>query len=152
MDLNLNTLGARPVEYVENMYGETGSDLHSGLGTDRFVVQWDLDSPRVEALSVGVAEDARPVSEGWPVVNTRVEDGMPTPWRGAFPKADSVLVEIPESINETKRVSRELAMRWRECTREAVVEYLGKGLRVEGFATIAPNRFAYELWKPHLSF
>ena len=44
-NLNLNRLGALPVEYVENMYGEdTGSVLHSGLGTDRFVVAWAIAS------------------------------------------------------------------------------------------------------------
>jgi chorismate synthase len=41
--LNFNKLGARFDEYVVNMYGEdTGSDLHRGIGSDRFVVRWDL--------------------------------------------------------------------------------------------------------------
>ena len=47
-NLNLNSLGALPVEYVANMYGETQSGLHAGLDTDRFVVVWRLDDPRVE--------------------------------------------------------------------------------------------------------
>src|SRR5690606_28979184 len=38
--LNLNRLGARVAEYVEDMYGATGSTLHAGLGTDRLVVVW----------------------------------------------------------------------------------------------------------------
>ena len=38
--LNLNRLGARVVEYVENMYGTTTSPLHHGLATDRLVVSW----------------------------------------------------------------------------------------------------------------
>ena len=38
-------LGARPVEYVENMYGDnTGSVLHGAMPTDRFVYHWDLDA------------------------------------------------------------------------------------------------------------
>ena len=45
--LNLTGLGAVPVEYVVNMYGDTGSLLHSGLDTDRFVVKWRLDDPQV---------------------------------------------------------------------------------------------------------
>lgn len=43
---NLNRLGVRVEEYVPQMYGETGSRLHHGLGTDRFVVAWDLASYR----------------------------------------------------------------------------------------------------------
>jgi predicted GNAT superfamily acetyltransferase len=41
--LNLVRLGARVVEYVPDMYGaETDSPLHRGIGSDRFVVAWDL--------------------------------------------------------------------------------------------------------------
>lgn len=43
---NLNRLGVRVEEYVPQMYGETGSKLHEGLGTDRFVVAWDLEAYR----------------------------------------------------------------------------------------------------------
>ena len=35
--LNLNKLGAVAGEYVRDMYGQTGSPLHRGIGTDRFV-------------------------------------------------------------------------------------------------------------------
>ncbi len=35
--INLNRLGAVVVEHVENMYGDSNSTLHAGLGTDRFV-------------------------------------------------------------------------------------------------------------------
>ncbi len=151
-NLNLNTLGAQPIEYVEDMYGETGSDLHSGLGTDRFVAQWDLDSPRVEALAQGRTEVEVAVREDTPVVNTRLENGAPVPTTGALPDADVVLVEIPASINETKRVSRELGMRWRVSTREAFVHYFAKGMRIERFVTFARSRHAYELRRHVLSF
>ncbi|MEX2526507.1 MAG: GNAT family N-acetyltransferase [Gemmatimonadota bacterium] len=40
---NLNRLGARVEEYVEQMYGETGSALHT-FGTDRFVVRWEPET------------------------------------------------------------------------------------------------------------
>ena len=40
--LNFNRLGVRLTEYVEDMYGTSTSDLHRGLGTDRFVVAWPL--------------------------------------------------------------------------------------------------------------
>jgi predicted GNAT superfamily acetyltransferase len=41
--LNLNSLGARVTDYVSDMYGaDTGSALHQGIGTDRFVVTWEI--------------------------------------------------------------------------------------------------------------
>lgn len=46
--LNLVHLGAVAREYVVDMYGGSSSPLHAGLGTDRLVAVWLLDSPRVE--------------------------------------------------------------------------------------------------------
>ena len=44
--LNLNRLGVKIREYVPDLYrADTASDLHSGLGTDRFIVLWNLRTP-----------------------------------------------------------------------------------------------------------
>lgn len=58
---NLNRLGARVLEYVTDMYGESESDLHRGIGTDRFVVAWDLEAydPSVAEPSAGPAAAPR---------------------------------------------------------------------------------------------
>lgn len=41
--LNLNRLGAAVEEYVPDMYGTgEGSPVDRGIGTDRFIVRWDL--------------------------------------------------------------------------------------------------------------
>jgi chorismate synthase len=59
--LNLNRLGARVVEYVENMYGTTSSPLHHGLATDRLIVSWSTnpDSVRPNGSSPVEAMSAR---------------------------------------------------------------------------------------------
>jgi len=44
---NINHLGALPIEYVKDMYGNTGSALHGTMPTDRFIVRWQLDPPSV---------------------------------------------------------------------------------------------------------
>jgi predicted GNAT superfamily acetyltransferase len=44
---NLEKLGAIGRRYIPNLYGITSSPLHSGLPTDRLLVEWDLESPRV---------------------------------------------------------------------------------------------------------
>jgi predicted GNAT superfamily acetyltransferase len=51
--LNLEHLGATAREYLSDFYGVTSSDLHHGLPTDRLLASWDLESPRVAALSHG---------------------------------------------------------------------------------------------------
>src|SRR5690606_37506063 len=64
---NIVRLGARPIDYVPDMYGaNTGSALHGPLPTDRFIVQWDLDdTPRqAEASDASTAPLANPLGAG----------------------------------------------------------------------------------------
>ena len=46
---NINRLGAISRHYIPNFYGITTSPLHRGMPTDRLLVEWHLDSPRVVA-------------------------------------------------------------------------------------------------------
>jgi predicted GNAT superfamily acetyltransferase len=46
---NLNRLGGICRTYIPDFYGITTSPLHRGIPTDRLLVQWHLDSPRVIA-------------------------------------------------------------------------------------------------------
>jgi len=54
---NLNRLGAICREYQPNLYGVTTSPLHRGLATDRLLVEWHLDSPRVVAAIKNLVKD-----------------------------------------------------------------------------------------------
>jgi len=123
--LNINRLGARPVEYLEDLYGaESDSQLHHGLGTDRFVVEWPLGEESVVPMCDGVNWS------GAPVVNT--DHGEPAE---AFelPHVAHVQVEIPFDIQEVKSSVPEAGFRWRACTRRALQGYFGRGLVVVGF-------------------
>jgi predicted GNAT superfamily acetyltransferase len=44
---NLEKLGGIARQYIPNLYGITSSPLHGGLPTDRLLIEWDLESPRV---------------------------------------------------------------------------------------------------------
>jgi predicted GNAT superfamily acetyltransferase len=46
---NINRLGGIARQYLPNLYGVTSSPLHRGLATDRLLVEWHLESPRVIA-------------------------------------------------------------------------------------------------------
>ncbi len=119
-NLNLNRLGALPVEYVEDMYGEdTGSILHSGLGTDRFIVAWPIASERV----------ARLMEAGPAAGPTR--DTPPFPVDETLP--DTAWVEVPPNIGAILRSSPENAFAWRRRTRAQFQERLKTGYAVTGF-------------------
>lgn len=144
--LNLNRLGAEIAEYVEDMYGESDSVLHRGLGTDRFVVEWRIASKRVEkVLAGGLPVDVRQFGHA-PVANTVVgDDGSAEPVDTELPTAAAVRVEIPAEIQKVKAESVELAARWRTNTRRAFQFYLNKGYRVEALLRDPSGRCFYLL-------
>jgi hypothetical protein len=48
--LNIHRLGAISSAYLVDFYGVSSSRLQGGLPTDRLLAEWELDSPRVEAI------------------------------------------------------------------------------------------------------
>ena len=73
--LNLGRLGAVVREYAVDMYGASDSPLHRGLGTDRFVVTWELDASRVAERLAGARPPTGDDLRGLPVAFT-VDLGM----------------------------------------------------------------------------
>ncbi len=130
--LNLNVLGARIAEYVENMYAtDEGSTLHTGLGMDRFIVQWNLNEDRVmQALRGELPQiDERKVRSA-PVVNTDESAG---PVESDIIDEPIVRVEIPAAIQRVKNESPETGSQWRLNTRRVFMNYLTRGYRVDAF-------------------
>jgi len=131
--LNLGRLGARPTEYVQNFYGaETGSPLHDGIGTDRFIVAWDLARypPRARRAANEAADDARDSF----IVNSAV-DGA-TPRVSSLPDDPVVRIEIPPDITRVMTHAVDTAQAWRSTTRRAFMHYLGRGYHVAGFVAV----------------
>ncbi|HEX5759703.1 MAG TPA: hypothetical protein VF121_10950 [Thermoanaerobaculia bacterium] len=137
--LNLNRLGAEPIEYVESMYGDDiGSELARGIGTDRFIVSWKIAGERTAAALAGrLPEDSERFAAA-PVVNDAAD----------LPEAPRVRVEIPRSIQDLKTADPEAAPRWRQSTRRALQHYLAAGYRVTAFLPgLATGRCFYGLGK-----
>jgi len=61
--INIHRLGAICREYRANFYGVSSSRLQGGLPTDRLLAEWELDSPRVEALLARRPAAARTIEE-----------------------------------------------------------------------------------------
>ena len=53
-NFNLRKLGGIVRTYLPNLYGVTSSPLHSGLPTDRLLVEWDLGTDHVQQCVTGV--------------------------------------------------------------------------------------------------
>jgi predicted GNAT superfamily acetyltransferase len=134
--LNFTKLGVISREYVEDMYGDTDSPLHQGIGTDRLVAYWFLDSRRVaERLERGWGEEVlEGMSEIPRVLVVRKGKAGPCPEKAILGLNDSrVLLPIPTSIESLMDVDPSLASAWRESTRELFLHYLARGYGVREF-------------------
>lgn len=145
--LNLTRLGAHVAEYVPDLYGmETGSAVHGALGTDRFIVVWNIgDSGNGDHAAVAIATDGAfdagaggDGTEGGqgperaPLINaSRNGDGLPA--EGELIDARTVRLEIPNDIMAVINQDATVARRWRDTTRRAFLWYLGRGYEVAGF-------------------
>lgn len=131
--MNLGRLGAVSREYVVDMYGETDSVLHRGLGTDRLIALWELGSARVAGRlerterppGSGALEGARRVL----AVEEPASAGWPRPGRLSPPARDArrVRVPIPADVQALKADDPGLAVAWREAVRGAMEPLLSTG-------------------------
>jgi len=121
---NINHLGAMPIEYVTDMYGDTGSALHGALPTDRFIVRWQLD-----ALAQSSAES---VPSSAPIANPLNENGEPI--AAALPDdIDRVRVQVPSDFGAIRDQGDDTAMRWRVLVRDVLTELFARDFEVTGF-------------------
>ncbi len=137
--LNISKLGAVVREYEENMYGDTDSPLHRGIGTDRFVALWLLGSERVRDRMVLPSDKGRAGSsvlfqEAPPALAGEGETGHPRPATPDLTLGElPVRIEIPSDIVSLMRDDLELAIEWRAATRAAFGHYIASGLEVREF-------------------
>jgi predicted GNAT superfamily acetyltransferase len=112
--LNINVFGVRVAEYVEDMYGDSHSPLHRGIGTDRFIVAWPVDDADLGARREEIARATRESQGGG---------------------RSSRIVEIPLRIDQLQSANMNAARKWRRVTREAFLSALTAGYSVNGFYT-----------------
>jgi predicted GNAT superfamily acetyltransferase len=105
---NFTKLGVISDRYVVNFYGEEATSFLHQTGTDRFWVKWLLASDRVVQrlkMSTPVLEDP----------------------------SDKLLIEIPGNINALQAETPEVALDWRERTRQEFTQAVAAGYTVRDF-------------------
>lgn len=129
--LNLNRLGAEVVEYVVEMYGRTGSVLHT-LGTDRLVVAWRIAEAAAFAGAANTAAITGSAAAAGPIVNLTTA-GTPLEPTAPLPSAPLVRIAIPSDLDAVLCAEPELARQWQGTIQRSFLHYLGAGYRVTGF-------------------
>jgi predicted GNAT superfamily acetyltransferase len=133
--INFARLGIVAREYVRDLYGESGSPLHEGVGTDRLIADWRIGSERVRQRLAGVNPA---IDDGallrLPPINavTMRADGAPvsSPPDLAL-DAPRLRLAIPAAIQAMKESDPALGAEWRQHTRAAFETYLRRGYIVE---------------------
>lgn len=131
--VNFNKLGIVSREYVENMYGDTDSPLHRGIGTDRLLALWLLDSERVtDRLEKGPVRSGPTTWADAPtILGAEMTGQFPVPGEPVLGREESaVRLTIPGALEAMMETDLPLAVRWREASREAFLHYLGRGYEV----------------------
>ncbi|MGH9381222.1 MAG: GNAT family N-acetyltransferase [Thermoanaerobaculia bacterium] len=147
--LNLNRLGAQPVEYVRDMYGGTGSALHDEIGTDRLVVEWRLADARVIRAVEGVLPFDPGICAGARVVNAAPEVAevagafQPRPIDPEVGGLQGFRIEIPGHIGRLQEAAPDVARAWRENTRAAFLAAFDHRYQVQGFLRADDGRCFY---------
>ena len=129
---NLNKLGAEASSYLINLYGEMRDGINAGEETDRLLISWRLDSPKVKEAAEGKPHD--PASEDlqrWRIdtVLSVGDGGEPVPGSSA---ARVVTCQVPEDIVALRRSDPQLARAWRMAVRKALTSAFDAGYQVTG--------------------
>ncbi|MCH9014271.1 MAG: hypothetical protein IH877_01120 [Gemmatimonadetes bacterium] len=116
---NLNVLGVLIEEYVPDMYGDHGcGTMDDVIGTDRFVVQWDLNkASKADACSKLASTAAK-------------------------------LIKIPGDIHQLKTEDPDAAAAFRAKTRKTFMDLMGYGFKVVSFMKHTDGSGLYGLEPP----
>ncbi|GAB4432309.1 MAG: hypothetical protein Kow0031_13690 [Anaerolineae bacterium] len=153
--LNLHKLGAVCRTYIPNLYGDMTDILNQGLPSDRFKVDWWLDSDHVAQRVAGNFADAADLLQAAPLLNPSRPgpDGLRLPPDGVAPAvtAPACRVEIPDSLEQLKLARPAAALDWRLQTRQLFTHLFAAGYTVIDLLRSPDRRSFYLLqnnWSP----
>lgn len=134
--LNIHRLGATCQTYLTNIYGQMTDTLNAGMPTDRFQVDWQIDSPRVaHALAQGG------VAGTWRALPLRrlITQAAPSPHAHLrLPGEDgpddlagqALAVPLPDSVSALRQASPDYLLQWRFWLRQVMMARFAQGYQV----------------------
>jgi len=126
--LNLNKLGARVDEFVENMYGVTDSPLMGALPTDRFIAAWELDDAII-GRQRAARDAAAPRLSAAPIVAGGPDAPPPATW----PDTDAVRVCVPHDFPALLLTDPAAAAAYRRHSHAAFTHYFALRYQISSF-------------------
>ncbi|MBK8900693.1 MAG: GNAT family N-acetyltransferase [Anaerolineaceae bacterium] len=129
--LNIHKLGAVCRTYIPNLYGEIVG-INAGLPSDRFQVEWYINSAHVERRLAGMDEGETAVPEHL-ILNVVDGNGRP-PETTKSPSEYRHYVQIPANIRTIKAQDMPLARAWRQHTRQLFTDLFAQNYTVTDFA------------------
>jgi predicted GNAT superfamily acetyltransferase len=132
---NLTKLGARAVEYEVDFYGRMTTAIERGEESDRCLVRWELESPKVVAAASGElapldVDAAR--ADGVPVLLSVGPDEAPL--HGQPPGEGPALAQVAPDIERLRSDDPDTAARWRRAVRETLGAAMQSGAHLTAAA------------------
>jgi predicted GNAT superfamily acetyltransferase len=136
--LSFRKLGVVSRDYQRDLFGSKFGTLGAGLPTDRLLVEWWINSSRVNRrLEQGVTPfDFQQLLADNAAVANRTEqtnDLLKVVGYDLNLSNPTVLVEIPDDIQRIGDCDRNVALDWRLCTRRIFESYMGQNYIVVDF-------------------
>ena len=141
--LNITRLGAVCDIYLRDFYGSMDDSLNQGLPSDRFNVDWWVNSERANRRLSRKRRNhlnlLHFLAGGTPIINPAEmdSDGLPHPIKTNELKLGKdlalLLVEIPADFFAIKSTSIKLAAEWRQHSRQIFEELFSAGYLVTDF-------------------
>ncbi len=143
--LNLARLGGVAMTYKRNAYGVGLTGPNKGLETDRLVVNWFINSPRVrKRASVRYTPEAPPAYPSCIKLQDSGDDVIPA--EALLDRCQSnLLIPIPLDFQRLKETYFDAAQRWRLAMREVCETYFSRGYAMVDFYVSLLNgkRYGY---------
>jgi predicted GNAT superfamily acetyltransferase len=128
--LNLYKLGGYVRTYIENYYGSMNDPLNQSLPSDRFLVEWDIDSDKTNQNIQEQSQEIEIRQTYKSLVQYEVEDQLITSIKGIeLGSENGYLVPVPKDIHLVKSKNIELAKKWRHELRKIFQESFSKGYK-----------------------
>ncbi len=130
-DFNLNRLGAVPISYRQNLYGNLQDQFSARTESDRLIVDWNPTGATATAVRNGRLQppDAPQLVAAGAIAAVRNVDGPAVDLR----RADRLCVQIPPDIVALRTAANAVAEEWCMAIRSTLSAAMDDGYVVTGF-------------------